>query len=75
MKIAGLILGQGMTQIVSDGRTLKAMAKAGCFRFPVDAARQPYVDEEARPRNFAWQGNEYKIEYFSGCFYPFVVKQ
>ena len=25
-------------------------------------------------RLFAWKGNVYKIEYFSGCFYPFLLQ-
>lgn len=70
MKINGLILGNGT--IVTDGRTLNAMERAGHFRRP--CSFQPYVDEENSPRQFTFKGTPYIIRYFSGCFYPFVVK-
>lgn len=64
--------GGGRNSVVIDGRTLNSMAKANHF---VRVHREhPYVDEQDRPRGFTWHGQRYRIEYFDGCFYPFVVK-
>lgn len=69
MKINGLILGQG--QPITDGRTLKAMERAGHFILPDKG--HPYVDNGNGPSAFTWNGRRYEIKYFSGCFFPFVV--
>jgi len=50
------------------------MAKRGNIQFPVDGTHNPYVNDEGLPRAFDYKGNRYKINYFDGCFYPFVVK-
>lgn len=68
--IQGLVLGNSHKGIVKDGRTLNAMEKAG--HFVRKDKNHPYVDEENRPRSFTWNGQNYRIEYFDGCFYPFV---
>ena len=70
MKIQGLILGKG--QIITDGRTLSAMARKNFIKYPIDRGH-PYIDEENKSRNFTYKKHEYRIEYFSGCFYPFVT--
>ena len=70
MKITHLILGKG--QPITDGRTLRAMAKADHFKYPIDRGH-PYVDNENRPRVFDYKGKRFSIEYFDGCFFPFVV--
>jgi hypothetical protein len=70
MYIQGLILGKG--EIITDGRVLSAMARHNFIKYPIDKGH-PYVDEENRPRNFMYKKQEYRIEYFSGCFYPFVT--
>ena len=74
MKIKGLILGVGVGDIVRNGNKLKAMAKRGHFKYPVDGTNNPYVDEGNNKRQFTYNGSEYTVKYFSGCFYPFVVK-
>jgi len=77
MKIKGLILGN-IGSIVRNGNTLKAMAKKGFFKYPVDDTKNPYVDdisEESKVRNFKYKAHDYCIEYMSGCFYPFVIKK
>lgn len=74
MKLNGLVLGN-VGQMVRNGNTLKAMAKLGHFEYPVDDCKQPYVDEKENPRTFTYKGAIYHIEYMSGCFFPFVVKQ
>jgi hypothetical protein len=73
--IKGMIVGtplQGIRGIVTDGRTLNGMEK--CNHFVRVHRDHPYVDEENRPRTFVWHGQRYRIEYFDGCFYPFVVE-
>ena len=79
MRIGGMILPLPFSnvkpgQIVRDGRTLRGMARKDHFVFPVDDSGNPYVNEEKRTRSFTWHGEKYRIEYFDGCFYPFVVK-
>uniref|UniRef100_A0A6M3L8M1 Uncharacterized protein n=1 Tax=viral metagenome TaxID=1070528 RepID=A0A6M3L8M1_9ZZZZ len=68
----GLIIGDGVSSIITDGRILRAMSK-GRFRYPVTKGH-PYVDGENNPRRFDYKGCRYEIRYFSGCFFPFVVK-
>ena len=63
-----------VSSIVRDGRTLRGMSKKGHFFYPVTKG-QPYVDEESNPRSFEYKNQKYRIEYFDGCFFPFVVKQ
>ena len=58
MKIGGLIIGKGVSDTIRDGRTLRAMSKAGHFKYPVDEAKHPYVDEEDRPRRFTYKNKE-----------------
>lgn len=72
MKIQGMIVGNPQGGIVTDGRTLRGMEKAGHFQLVHKG--HPYVDEGKKPRVFTWHGRKYRIEYFDGCFYPFVVK-
>jgi hypothetical protein len=72
MKIGGLIVGNGIGEIVRDGRTLRAMSRAGNFEYPITKG-QPYVDEKDKPRVFSYKGCKYMISYFDGCFFPFVV--
>lgn len=61
---------------VKDGRVLKAMAKQEGFKYPIDKPFH-YVDEldnfSLRTKGFNYKGKQYKIEYISGCFYPYVV--
>ena len=73
MRINGLVLGN-VGKIVRNGNTLKAMAKRGHFEYPVDDCHQPYVDECDNPRSFTYKNKEYRIEYMSGCFFPFVCE-
>ena len=72
MKLKGLVLGN-VNAIVRNSNTLKAMAKKGHFKYPVDDTNNPYVDELNNPMVFVYKGKKYKIEYLSGCFYPFVL--
>lgn len=71
MKIQGLIIGKGKP--ITDGRTLKALANRNFFKYPVDKGH-PYVDEEDRARSFSYKNKNYRIEYFDGCFFPFLTE-
>lgn len=68
-----LICGKGVGDIVRDGRTLKAMARAKNIIWPVDQGHF-YVDHKNLPRDFRYRGQAYETRYFDGCFFPFVVK-
>jgi hypothetical protein len=70
--IKGMILGSGVGDVVKDGRKLRAMSK-GKFQYPVNEGH-PYVDESDNSRRFEYKNAQYEIKYFSGCFFPFVVK-
>ena len=69
--IKSLVIGNGVGQTVTDGRTLNAMERAGHFIRP--DKHHPYVDRENRPRRFTFHEHIFEIRYFDGCFYPFVV--
>lgn len=80
--IKGIVLGQG--SIVTDGRTLRGMAKAGHIVWPVTVAKQvhsghPYVNDRKSdgtylPTRFTYKGVKYLLKYFDGCFFQFVVR-
>ena len=59
-------------KIIRDGKILRGMNKAKHLKYPVNRPHH-YVDEEGKPRKFVYKGKEYRIEYTSGCFYPYVV--
>lgn len=65
-------------KVITDNRILKAMAKKEGFSFPIDKGHS-YVDEgdnfALRWKGFSYKGKHYKIEYLSGCFFPFVIEQ
>ncbi len=71
MKINGIVIGKGTP--ITDGRTLQAMEQQGHFTRP--HKHHPYVDEGNNPTRFTWNGSNYSIRYFDGCFYPFVVRE
>ena len=73
MKLQGLIVGRGLNSIVTDGRVLRSMDKREHIQYPVDKGH-PYVDHRDLPRDFTYKNNRYRITYFDGCFFPFVVK-
>jgi hypothetical protein len=72
--------------VVRDLALLRRMAKAGwitLFKEPISpwGARPSlprYVDDGPKLEgrmDFTYAGRKYRLEYFSGCFYPFVVAQ
>ena len=76
-----------MSAIVSDGRTLNAMEKAGFitrdgrgFERHWTGASVRVITCHAGPKLSVWyevftyKGKEYRLEYFDGCFKPFVVR-
>ena len=73
MKIGGLIIGENVRKIVRDGRTLRGMIAAGHIFEPKHGAL-PQVDEGNNSRSFTYKGKKYRIEYFDGSIYAFVVE-
>ena len=74
------IIGNRCKGIVTDGRTLRGMAKLGYFEWPVTVAGElhsnhPYVNEGSKSRSFSYKGQFYRVEYFDGCIFAFVVRQ
>jgi hypothetical protein len=76
-------------KIVGDFRTLKALERAGFVQLNGDpnsrerhwtgaSVRVLTVSEGSKPHNwserFKHRGHEYQIQYFDGCFKPFVVR-
>ena len=70
-------------QIVRDLRTLRGMEKKGHITFHEDTGKilYPYGHKWKcvyiggyQKWNFEYKGKKYSIEYFSGCFCPFVVE-
>jgi len=73
-------------KIVKDIRTLKAMAKAGLIIFHEDTGKKVgtlfgpdskayYVGyNPGTSSTFEYKGKKYQLEYFDGCFCPFVVE-
>jgi hypothetical protein len=72
MKIGGLIIGEGIGRIVTDGRTLNGMVRAGHIDKPKYGCF-PQVDEGNRRRDFDYKSKHYRIKYFDGSIYAFVV--
>ena len=67
-------------KIIKHAAKLKAFARAGYIAEPAEhfrplgkkwGAGYAYVDE--RTHEFRHRGVSYRIKYFSGCFFPFVV--
>ena len=70
--------------IVKDYRILKALERRGhitCMDGKVRhwsgiQTRVYYVDYGTNPaRNFTYNGKDYELKYFDGCFNPFVVER
>ena len=61
--------------IITESRVLKAMAKAGHIKYPVDKGHK-YVDcsDKIDIFGFEFRGVKYVIQYLDGCIYPFVAK-
>lgn len=69
-------------QPVRDGRTLRALERAGHIEEPSKGLRPKgarwgsgyaYVDQaDEKPPEFTHKGRRYKVSYIDGCFFPFV---
>ena len=70
----GLIIGTNINKIVTDARILKAFKNRGFIK-DYDKIYK-YVDSDFKQflYEFKYKNNTYKIKYFDGCFYPFVIK-
>ena len=73
-----------MTTLVKNLNTLKAMERKGLIKLHPQTGTKItglysskyftcyYVDEGIS--NFEYKGAKYQTKYFSGCFFPYVVK-
>lgn len=73
-----------MSALVTDGRTLRGMTKAGFIVWTpgVDRhwtglkARRYFVESGPKLKNwydvFDYRGQSYRLRYVDGCFHPFV---
>lgn len=75
-------------KIVKNMNTLKAMRKRGLISFCNDTGKKItglysnnkhtcyYVDDSASGFNqFEYNNKQYKLEYLSGCFYPYIIER
>jgi len=72
-----------MSAIVHDYRILRALERRGFItckdghsrHWTGRTVRNYFVDEGSSGlQRFEYKGKRYKVEYFDGCFYPFVVR-
>jgi len=70
--------------IITDIPTLRAMARQSGLVLHEDTGKKVrhwtgqmvtacYVSGDG-PQTITWQGKQYRLEYFDGCFRPFVVE-
>ena len=74
----GLIIGTNINKIVTDARILKAFKNRGfikdydkIYKY-VDS--YDYYNSNKNIDSFYYKNELYKIKFFDGCFYPFVIK-
>ena len=60
-------------EIVTNGNTLNAFVRRGYIK-KGKYSEYPQVDSEDYITDWQYKGNTYKIEYFDGSIFPFVVK-
>tara|TARA_R110001592_G_scaffold69612_5_gene213636 strand:- start:1105 stop:1302 length:198 start_codon:yes stop_codon:yes gene_type:complete len=63
-------------KIVKDKRTLNAIKKAGFIKEPKYCSF-PRVDEVEQKHfifGFSFKNKKYKIKYFEGNFYPYLIE-
>ena len=71
--------------IVTDLRVLKAMAKANLILLDDDTGKPvrhwtgavgkaTYIWDAVKANPFTYKGVQYKVQYFDGCFKPFVCR-
>lgn len=65
---------------IKDHRTLRALVKAGHVTIPRHHypanGKAYYVDRApSLPAEFTHKDKNYRVQYFDGCFFPFVVSQ
>ena len=59
-------------EIIRDLRTLKAIAKK--YNMEIDTDFKYIKSYDYKLSNIEYKNNIYKIKYFDGCFFPFIVK-
>ena len=62
-------------KVIKDKRTLNAIKKAGFIKEP-KYCFFPRVDETEKSRigSFSYNDKKYKIKYFDGNFYPYLIE-
>lgn len=58
-------------KIITDLRILKGIARRYNLIFD---NRYKYITSEYKKTFFTYKGHSYKLQYFSGCFYPYIVQ-
>ena len=58
--------------MIRDLRTLKAIAKK--YNMKIDKDFKYITSYDYKLNNIEYKNNIYKIKYFDGCFYPYIVK-
>ena len=62
-------------KIITDGRTLRAMINQG-YITEAKYGMYPQVDHNGRNDwNFTYKGENYRLQYIDGSFFPFVFKE
>jgi hypothetical protein len=50
---------------------MKSLEKIGFIKLHKDTPKYYYIEDGLQ--NFEYKGKKYKIQYFSGCFYPYLI--
>lgn len=57
--------------ILEDLRTIKAI----CKKYNMEYNKQyKYITKDNNNDILLYKNNVYKLQYFSGCFYPYIIK-
>ena len=59
-------------RVVSDGRVLKGICNNMGFEF--DKEFKYITKDNNYMGKFVYKGRTYKLKYFDGCFYPYIVE-
>lgn len=59
-------------EIIRDLRILNAIAKRQNLTIDKDFK---YITSDFKKWHFEYKGKNYKIQFFDGCFYPYIVEE
>jgi len=60
--------------VIKDGRIIKAICKLYNMTYH-DYYKYIIDDNNIGYRRILYKNNYYQLQYFSGCFYPYLVKK